>query len=344
MRFGLVNLSFVPIERVNGFPHRVLSFSLNTETNTYKLVLDPVSDYNERIDKVKVTKGVDVTCEAVINLGDGQTIEELEQVVDNLCYILSVACGTKINWIYRNIYSLDGLLLRRLHALRVTKRYTPLSIVDLRNPHETRAFIEQVYPVYINKKDSYRFHCGTIAAYLDAKQEADFLEMRGLKMVVAMEMMVWHIGRLLGINEEILDESEFRELRIELQRLIKSKILQDSQMKKRRDLVYSKILELKRRSFRDMVRKIISPGHISLSLSDDELELFVRCRNALVHKGDFYCNTADDRDRETCPAKQAASDEYFFLVSVLDRMFLKILEYRGMYRDCGHGFDRVMLQ
>jgi len=315
LRFGLANLSFTPIETVSGFPGGVLSFRLNTGTNTYKLVLDPVSDYNERIDKVKVTKGVDVTCEAVVNLGDGQTIEELEQVVDNLCYILSVACGTKINWVYRDIYSSDSLSLRRLHATRVTKPYTPLSIIDPRNPHETRAFVEQVYPVYIKKKDSYRLHRGTIDAYLNAKQEADFLEMRGLKMVVAMEMMVWDIRRLLGINEEILHKSEFRKLRI----------------------------KLKRRSFRDMVEEITSPDHISLPLSDDELELFVRSRNSLVHKGDLYCNTANNRDRVTCPPKQTPADEYFFLTNILDRMFLKILGYQGIYIDCSHDFDRVML-
>lgn len=348
LRFGLANVNLRAIDRVSGFPRRVLSFIVNTGTNTYKLVLDPVNDYKERIDKVRRTKGVDVTCEAVVNLGNGQTIEELEQLVDNLCYILSVAYGTKINWVYRDIYSLDGLLLRRLHSRRVTKPYTPLSIIDPRNPHETRAFIEQVYPVYINKKNPYRLHRGTIDAYLDAKQEADFLEMRGLKMVVAMEMTVWHIGRLLGINEEILDKdkSEFRKLRIKLERLIKSEILQgsNSKMKRRRDLVYSKIPELKRRSFRDMVKEIISPDHISLPLSDDELELFVRSRNSLVHKGDFYCNTANNRDRVTCPPQQTPADEYFFLTNILDRMFLKILGYRGIYIDCSHGFDRVMLQ
>jgi len=160
-----------------------------------------------------------------------------------------------------------------------------------------------------------------------------------------MEMMVWHIGRLLGINEEILHESEFRKLRIKLERLIKSETLQgsNSKMKRRRDLVYSKIPELKRRAFRDMVKEIISPDHIGLPLSDDELKLFVRSRNSLVHKGDFYCNTANNRDRQTCPPKQTATDEYFFLVNVLDRMFLKILGYQGIYIDCSHDFDRVML-
>jgi len=344
LRFGLTNLSFIPIERVNGFPRRVLSLRLNTETATYEVVLDPISDYNERLDKVRTTKGVDVTCEAVVNVGDGQTIQELTQVLDNLCYILSVAGGTKINWIYRGVYSSDGSLLRRLHAARVTKPYAPLSIIDPRNPHETKAFIEKVYPVYINKKDSYRLDSGMIDAYLDAKQEADFLEMRGLKMVVAMEMIVWHIATVLGMSEKILDESEFKKLRTKLKHLIKSEILQGSQMKKNRCLVYSKIPELKRCSFRDMLRKIISPENIDLPLPDDELELFIRCRNALVHKGDFYCNTANNRDRVACPPKSTAVGEYFFLVNVLDRMFLKILEYRGTYIDCSHGFDRAILQ
>ncbi|MCD6317574.1 hypothetical protein J7M02_00725 [Candidatus Aerophobetes bacterium] len=342
LRFGLVNLNFIPIEKVSGFPHRVLSFGLNTGTTTYRVILDPIDDYRERIDKIRATKSVDVICEAVVNLQDGQTIEELTQMVGNLCYVLSVARGTQISWIYRDIYSSDGSLLRKLHAARVTKPYTGLPVIDPRDPHETKAFVERAYSAYIHKKDLYRLDSGTIDAYLDAKQESDFLQMRGLKIVVAMEMVVWSVARALGVSEKILCEQEFRQLRSKLRRLIKNDILQGSQMRNKRALVYSKIPELKRRSFKDMLREITSSNNLDLRLSKYEVELFVRCRNSLVHEGDFYCNTAKLRDRQICAPKQSASEEYFLLTNVLDRIFLKILEYQGIYIDCSHDFNRVM--
>lgn len=343
LRFGLVNLNLMATDKVNDFPRRVLCLQLRDATNSYKVILEPVSDYKERIEKIAKVKSIDVTCEAVLNLYSGQRIEDLTEVVENLCYILSVARGTKINWIYRGIYSSDDVMLCRLHGTRITKPHTGLSIIDPNNPHDTKIFVERVYPTYVRKKDAYCLHRGTIDAYLDAKQETDFLEMRGLKMAVAMEIITKHLSRDLEIDENILDPGEFGRLKSAVKDLVKKEILQGPGMKNKRRLVYSKIRELKRRPFRDLIEKILSHEDIDLSLSGEELTLFVKCRDALVHNGDFYCNVANDEDREKCLPKTTPIDEYFFVTNVLDRMFLKMLDYQGFYIDCTHDFSRRVL-
>lgn len=343
LRFGLTNLKFMATDKVDNFPRRGLSLQLSDATNSYKVILEPVSDYKERIEKVSKLKSIDVTCEAVLNLYDGQKIEDLTEVIDNLCYILSVARGTKINWVYRGMYSSDDVMLCRLHGRRITKPYTVLSIIDPNNPHDTKAFVERVYPTYVKKKDAYYLHRGAIDAYLDAKQETDFLEMRGLKMAVAMEMITKHLCRALEIDENILDPGEFRKLESAVKKLIKRDFARTWNENKL-GLVYSKIRELKRRPFRDLIEEIISPEGIDLPLSSEELKLFVKCRNALVHHGDFYCNVANDDDRKKCLPKPAAIDEYFFVTNILDRMFLKMLGYQGAYIDCSHNFSRRMVK
>lgn len=344
LRFGLTNLKFMAIDKIDNFPRRVLSLQFTDGTNSYKVILEPVSDYKERIEKVSKLKSIDVTCEAVLNLYSGQKIEDLTEVVDNLCYVLSVARGTKINWMYRGMYSSDNVMLYRLYDRRITKPYTGLSIIDSNNPHDTKVFVERVYPIYVKKKDAYYLHRGTIDAYLDAKQEADFLEMRGLKMAVAMEIITKHLGRTIRIDENILDEGEFGRLENAVKDLIKKEILQGSEMRNKRCLVYSKIRELKRRPFRNLIEEIISPEGIDLPLSGEELKLLVKCRNALVHHGDFYCNVANNDDRKKCPPKPTPADEYFFVTNVLDRMILKMLGYQGAYIDCSHNFSRRMLK
>lgn len=344
LRFGLVNLKLMATDKVNDFPRRVLSLQLIDGTNSYKVILEPVSDYKERIEKVGMLKSIDVTCEAVLNLYSGQKIEDLTEVIDNLCYILSVARGTKINWVYRGMHSSDDVMLCRLHGRRTTKPYTALSIIDPNNPHDTKVFVEQVYSTYAKKKDAYYLHRGTIDAYLDAKQEADFLEMRGLKMAVAMEIITKHLGRAIRIDENILDEGEFGRLENAVKGLIKKEILQGPEMRNKRCLVYSKIRELKRRPFRNLIEEIISPEGIDLPLSGEELKLLVKCRNALVHHGDFYCNIANNDDRKKCPPKSTPADEYFFVTNVLDRMILKMLGYQGAYIDCSHSFSRKILR
>lgn len=343
-RFGVANLIFTPLRIVNGFPRGVLLLRLETKTGTHRVVIHPCQGYKDRMDRIRKTKSIDVTSEVVVDLSNGGVIDEATQMVNNLCYILSVAYGTKINWIYRDICASDGRPLRRLHRNAITKRYVPLSVIEFSDPNRLIEFVEQVYSAYVRKKRPYHLDHGIIDAYLDAKQESDFLELRGLKMVVVMEMIVWHLSTVLGIKADILGCGEFRKLRNAVRNTIKTKILPGSEMSKKRSLVYSKISELKRRPFRDTIKRITSHSQIGLLLPEDELKLLIRCRNSLVHKGDFYCNTANSRDREKCPPRRNGTEEYFFLTSVLDRMFLKILEYRGTYVDCGRGFSNVTLQ
>lgn len=342
--FGIANLIFTPLKIVNSFPRRVLLLRLETRTGTHRVVIHPCQDYKDRMDRIRKTKSIDVTSEVVVDLSNGGAIDEATQMVNNLCYILSVAYGTKINWIYRDTYASDGRLLRRLHRQTVTKRYVPLSIIDFGDPNQLREFVEQVYSVYVGKKDSYHLDRGIIDAYLDSKQESDFLELRGLKMIVVMETIVYHISRVLKIKADILDDDEFPKLRTEIKRIIKTKVLQGDKMRAKRSLVYSEIPELKRRSFGDTIKRIASNNEVALALSKDELNLFVKCRNSLVHKGDFYCNTADHIDRKKCQPKKDGIEEYFFLTNILDRIFLKILGYRGKYIDSNSGFSNVMLQ
>ena len=151
---------------------------------------------------------------------------------------------------------------------------------------ETRDFVEGVCRVYVKKREPFRLHKGTIDAYLDAKAEADYLEMRGVKFVVAME-------------------------------ILKS--------------VFRKVAIIKSGSFRSIIENLCNL--ISLQIDSQEMNLFVECRNSLIHEGEFYCETATPKKRNRCNPLNTRFEEYLFLVNFLDKVFLKLLGYGGPYID-----------
>jgi hypothetical protein len=56
-------------------------------------------------------------------------------------------------------------------------------------------------------------------------------------------------------------------------------------------------------------------------------------RDYLVHTGEFYCDCAKPKDRAEVTPLPDPTTEFFFLVSFLDRLFLKLLGYSGQYAD-----------
>jgi hypothetical protein len=76
----------------------------------------------------------------------------------------------------------------------------------------------------------------------------------------------------------------------------------------------------------------------------EDLTLFICCRDSLVHTGKFYFETATDKQKAVCKPLKERKYEYFFLVNFLDKIFLKLFNYSGIYlssRDLR--FDRKKL-
>ncbi len=71
--------------------------------------------------------------------------------------------------------------------------------------------------------------------------------------------------------------------------------------------------------------------HLALPASD--VKLFVRCRDSLVHRGRFYTETANAEERHSVPPHPTPAQEYFWLVHVLDCLFLRIVGYKSPYVD-----------
>lgn len=340
IHFGITNFEFIGTEPTRG-PYnsfyRTLSLDLQTNNPSTRLLIKPLDLYGKIMDRVRTLKGVDVSCEIIAEVPADGDVAMVTEVVDDLCYILSVARGTKIQWIYCDSYNGTGKLLSRNLCSRITKPYCPLKIIHplAGEGKETKAFIEQVYPAYVNKRKHYKLDKGTIDAYLDAKAEADYLEMRGIKLAVAMEILKSVFIELpdAPMKGYILEEEKFKELSPHLCKVM-DEFLQTEKIDRdfRKAMCNSKkVLELNRRSFAYFLKKLCR--HIDLRINEDDVRLFIQCRNKLVHYGRFYCAMATPEERNECNPLPSKSHEYHFLVNFLDRVFLKLLGYSGPYVD-----------
>jgi hypothetical protein len=334
INFGITNFKFSGTERENGRNFCILPINIEGATN---LSIKKLRDYDKVTTRLSTLKGIDVTCEIEVSLSKDNDINKLTEIINNLCYLLSVASGTKIQWIYNNLYNTDDKMISRTHYSRITKPYCLLPVIDPRieGRNEIKKFIENAYPIYLKKRNAYNLDRGVIDAYLEGKAEGDFLETRGVKLVVAVEMLkdVFLTTSDASMKEFIIVEERFETFLSPLCNGIREALsgqIEDSTLDRLCCESNKKRLScLNRVSFRQAVNNLCRS--INFRPKKDDLSLFIHCRDSLVHTGKFYCQTATDKQKAVCEPLQEPEYEYFFLVDFLDKIFLKLFNYSGIY-------------
>jgi len=324
LRFGLTNFLF----------DDPFVLRLEREGELMMFSFEPIKEYSRVMQRVRILKSIDVTCEVIGNIALDRDTERLEQAVDDLCYLLSVTQGTKIQWVYCDQYDKSGTLILRIHASRVAKVYSPLSIIN--RDSEVKTFIEKTYTGYVANRELYKLNLGTIDAYLDAKAEPDYLQMRGIKLAVVMEMLkdvFLKVPDVVQGGEFILIRETFHSLRSLIENPLRYLLSAMGVDEGDQDEIYNKIDDLNRRSFKTILKSVLK--YIGLEIAKNDLDLFITCRNSLVHRGRFFSETALPKDlkRYKVSFDNQGIEEYYFLVSVLDKVFLKLLGYSGHYSD-----------
>jgi hypothetical protein len=122
VRFGLTNFKFCGTTPYSITPHKgVLSLplELNDGIKTFNISIIPIENYNKIIRKVSTLKGIEVTCEALVEYGGNDGIKQLNETIDGLCRVMSLARGTKIQWIYSDFYDKKGICIRRIHHAHI---------------------------------------------------------------------------------------------------------------------------------------------------------------------------------------------------------------------------------
>lgn len=329
LRCGITNFEFIGNrwrEHTTGGDLGILSINLpEGEVQIHQL-----ANYDERIKSIKAQKGIDLTCEARVNISAIDDLGRATQSLDVICRLLSLARGTKINWIYYDCYGEYEEKFLSFHKSNITWQYAPLPLIDRRNPSDTSSFIEQVYKPFVDQKDVYGLDIA-IDAYLDAKRESTFLTTRALTAVIVVEFLKSRYASMRRA-EYILKSYDFKKIRCQVKRILTQQFeeLSVSPANGALEDMKSKVVELNRKPFKSLLRKMFD--RIGLAMSNDELGQFIEIRNSLVHKASF------SKKIHVEPWQQ-----YTCLISMLDRILLKVLSYKGYILDITNRFQRLSI-
>jgi len=321
-KFSLVNFEFLGNEPAVRYLKRG-SKTVEEHYQSLKLVLPwgevsihPVSNCTQILNRIKAQKGIAVTSEALVSAPPRSNFPETVARLEELCRLLSLSRGTKINWVNAESFDSGGDLTPVVLKNSITWPFSSLTLIDYRNPHDTLTFIEKVYPYYLKFRDTYNLDIA-IEQCLDAKRETAYLETRGLAAVALIDSLQQLHASSHRLTEIVKGFSKrkyrFREY---LKNLITSTFpdIQSGELNE----ILQKMPELNRRSFLNLLKEWTSD--IGLQIPDSELSAIRDTRNSLAHSMRFKATASHGKIRE-----------YFRLINLINEAFLKLLKYQGYY-------------
>jgi hypothetical protein len=139
----------------------------------------------------------------------------------------------------------------------------------------------------------------------------------------------------------IIEKKKFKKLQAIIEEWINSNIEEPQTDKKEENetndakkLMRQNINSLNRIPFKALISDFCK--EINCEVSEEHIQLFIKCRNKLVHTGNFYCRTANSEEKEKYPQLKNELSEYYFLVNFISKLILKIFGYNGIYLDWGY--------
>jgi hypothetical protein len=315
--------------------------TLHTPAGTIAVELVAVPDAEYIVQRIRALRKIDVTCELQVPLDQGVSLAVVGEHAHTLCRALSIANGSRVEWVYCDLYDASGARLERQHRNHVTKRYTGWPIIDHRGgwTPDARRFTEDAFRMLVMDAEPL-LRPAIIESLFDAKAQEDFLEARGAKVAVTLEMLRWTLVSAEGRREPepLVGWPAFEALTPDLRAAIVA-VLDAHRIPpgERERLVADRSLRRLNQAGAqggDFGRRLHRlNGRIGLRAEADTLERVTRSRNALVHEGKFYCQLAPASRPGSLPPLASAADEYYFLVAFLDRLILALLRYEGPYLD-----------
>lgn len=306
-------------ERIVSFRYSVTNLALfwnemRMSIEDHEVVVRPLPDAREMLDEVKGLEGIAVTAQATVT-ADIEAREAVDQMMDRLCLLFSLAQGHNVMWVCRDSFDAEGQVVDSYCRDATTK---PWSSEELIPRHAIKEFVFSTYPRYRIADERWDLK-RAILALTDARIGTDHLEARALKMVVVMEHLR---GRYLRRTEgeHIVPKRDFDRRNKELQKRM-APILEElfaGHSQEKITAMVNKVRELNRRSFEKALSALCED--LGIVMNKKDRRHFVDIRNALVHRAAFL-------------NKPQPWEQYSFLATVIGKILLAILGWEGEYRD-----------
>jgi len=312
--------------------HRTNLKLILPELNSVQIL--QVKSYEEIMRRIQTLKEIDITCEIIVDVASQIPLKKYENLLNELCLIMSAARGTKTQWISYDIRDNQDSLIFRAHYSTITRPYSPLhAIIDrtIFGVDETKYFLEHAFATVVDNSLLRENLTVLVNSYVNAKK-TDYWELKGLNVVVVFEMLKNYAlnNPDMRINEYILSTAVFEKLKENLKNTVGKTELCAQQ----RGQIYQNLNGINRTSFRNIISQFCEQIH--LEVEERDFKSLIESRNKLVHEGRFYFDSATPEERERFNPYSSRAEEYFFLMNFLDKMFLRLFDYRGPYINCRH--------
>jgi len=334
--FGITNFAFKGIP----YSHPDYTEFLGLNLLGKRVVVWKPNNYSDIINYMKLNGVARITCEIWAEIGSEKDVEMMEKMITDLCYVLSVASGSKVQWIFRDLHSKE-LRVSTLHKLVPNKPYNSLSIIDAHgDPLVLAEFVKVAYPSYLSSIDIFGEVNGipritaAIDALLDSRIKTDFLQIRGVKLVTTMEI-VREMLQVWMPKKKLLSKGDFKKMKREIEDALEPIFLRYLSEPDAIDAIEN-LFELNKPSFRSILENGLKS--IKFGMNDDDISLLIKSRNSLVHQGRFYCETATPEQMIMCKPMENIQEEYEFISKSVNQIILALLSYKNGWCNLGNTY------
>ncbi len=322
IRFALTNVTLLGtekynIQRADGGTSGGLQLSLTLDG--FEIAVRPVDSYQDIIRGLEATRGVDVTCEAAVATDSIEKEDTVVRAIEDLCTLLTLACGCRVRWIYYDVTNSDDKLFKSFHRSAITKSFGTLPLIATNPARDTLDFINKTFFNLRAQEQPWELH-KAIDAYTDAKLESDYLELRGLKMAVTMEHLKGRYliqqGRVHILNPKKFD-SVVNSL-VNLVRWVLPAVFPELEADKM-DMMANHARGFNWYPFGRALSELCKS--LGLRMNSAERRRFKVIRDELVHRMAFHLDFGN------------SGEQYRFMMTFVGKVLLAILGYDGYYYD-----------
>ena len=186
-KFAITNFKLIGNEKEEFSTGGWRRTDIKLKLDDVNISFQKVEMYDSIIESLERNKNTEITCELAIEV-DNQAQEKIIEIVNRVCSLLTIARGTKINWISYNLFESKSRLICNHCEPRITVPYAGIALVKPINiPKSTISFLKQCYPTY--KERNSQYHFDDIGNFLVDIHSRGFLETRCLLLFSVAEVL-----------------------------------------------------------------------------------------------------------------------------------------------------------
>lgn len=330
-RFELVNLIIADPKNDMDVPS--FDCSIQTESGPLSIRVAQLDDFIDRWSEIRYRKSVLVMATLSISRPVDISESEIDSVVNEVCFLLSVARGCKVNWVSRDCLDALGKTIWREFGHRDTRPFTPLPLgwtgTNAIRITNLPGFIQETFSIFRERRLRYGLET-VIDQWLDGRHETDRSRGRALKLVVVIETLRTNVlYRDADASHAIIAESDWNRVVDILLPMAKDFLLNTLNQDSTTILQLCSVDKwnaINRKSFRSELRSLLKD--LSITIDNTSISLFIESRNKLVHEG-RYLIEADPEGmcQRYSSGPKTYMYEYAFLVHFVDRVVIGAVGY-----------------